>query len=58
MIDCKNVYTSSKFKDESGNKLLMCVYTKSPCTSQRYCGEEKAYIISEKADKFCKNYNK
>jgi len=53
---CKNQYSSSNFKDETGKKFVMCQITKTPCTSQRFCSEVNKYIVSEKAEKYCKNY--
>lgn len=52
------MYVSSKHKDGLGNKLIMCQINKTICTAQRYCGEKHEYIISERADKSCKYFNK
>lgn len=55
---CINSYRSSGNKDESGKKIVMCQKTRKPCVAQRYCGEVQDYIVSENANRVCKNYNK
>lgn len=55
---CCNAYRSSLNKDENGKKIIMCNKTKMHCTVQRYCNERQDYIVSENAEKYCKNYNK
>lgn len=55
---CINSYTSSQNKDSLGNKVVMCQKTRKPCVAQRYCGDQRAYIVSENAVRVCKDYNK
>lgn len=53
---CINAYKSADKADENGKKIILCQKTKQPCVAQRYCGERKTYIISENADRVCRNY--
>lgn len=55
---CTNSYRSSGHKDETGKKIVMCLKTNKPCVAQRYCGDDKEYIVSENADRVCRYYNK
>lgn len=55
---CTNAYKSSQVKDSLGNKYVVCQKTKKPCVAQRFCGELNDYIVSENANRVCKNYNK
>lgn len=55
---CINAYRSSKVKDSLGNKYIVCQKTKKPCVAQRFCNEVRDYIVSERAERVCKNFNK
>ena len=53
---CVNAYKNAQNVDETGKKIILCQKTKQPCVAQRYCGEQNNYIVSENANKVCKNY--
>lgn len=55
---CKNQYkkTGDSSKDNNGNSYIFCRKTQQMCFAQRWCPEQKKYIISERANKICKNY--
>lgn len=55
---CINAYKNSKHKDENGEQLVVCQKTGDICIAQRYCTNESKYIVSERANVYCKDYNK
>lgn len=48
--------SSDKFKDSNGYQFVCCNISQDLCLSQRWCSEQQKYIVSEHADKLCKNY--
>lgn len=55
---CINAYRSPKHTDEQGRKMIVCQLTKALCIAQRYCTNDNQYVVSENANRYCKNYNK
>lgn len=55
---CVNQYRKSgeETKDNNGNSYIFCKKTRGLCFAQRWCPEQNKYIISERANKVCKNY--
>ena len=45
-----------EYKDENGKKFIICRKTGEKCIAQRYCGELQEYIVSEHANRYCKNF--
>lgn len=43
-------------KDTCGYPYIFCRITNKMCTAQRWCPEQEKYIVSERANKTCKNY--
>ena len=43
-------------KDENGYPYIYCKITNALCVAQRWCPEQHKHIISERANRICKNY--
>lgn len=55
---CRHQAYRADYKTSAGDKLVYCRRRKLPCVSQRMCAEKGKYILSEYADKFCKEFER
>lgn len=48
--------SGSEFTDNNGYSYIYCRKSQELCIAQRWCSEQEKYIISERANKTCRNY--